>query len=46
MIVIIPAAAADRTPLCESSIAMHSRGSTARRSAALRNGSGAGLPAA
>src|SRR5215468_11731427 len=32
IIVIIPAAAADRTPLCESSIATHSRGSTASRS--------------
>ena len=42
--VIMPAAAADRTPMCESSRARHNRGSTPSRSAAFRNGSGAGLP--
>jgi len=37
-------AAADRTPMCESFRARHNRGATPRRSAAFRNGSGAGLP--
>ena len=44
--VIMQAAAADRTPLCESSKARHDRGSTPKSSAALRKGSGAGLPTA
>jgi transposase len=46
MTVIMPAAAADRTPLCESSSARQSAGATPSRSAALRKGSGAGLPLA
>ena len=41
MIVIIPAALAERTPLCESSSARHALGATPSRSAAVRNGSGA-----
>ena len=44
--VIMQAAAGDRTPLCESSKARHDWGSTPKSSAALRNGSGAGLPTA
>jgi hypothetical protein len=46
MTVIMPAADAERTPLWESYSARQSAGGTARRSAALRNGSGAGLLAA
>jgi len=42
MIVIILADDADRTPLWESSRARHNPASTPSRSAAFRNGSGAG----
>ena len=41
----MPAACADRIPLCESSIAAHVVGSTPIRRAASRKTSGAGLPA-
>ena len=41
---IIPAVDAERTPLKESSKAKHSPGLTPRYFAAVRNGSGAGLP--
>ena len=46
MTAIMPAADADRTPLWESSSARQSAGATPSRSAALRKGSGAGLPLA